>query len=203
MSSNNDYSQLLDIQDNNSPSIITLLPDEHPYFIDLDRREIETIKDIVVETDHKSSIIYFKVNRYFDNMDLAKTVCIIQYENSKKEQHVYVVPFYDVDTYSSGDLENPESMILFPWIISENLTRKDGRITFSIRFYMVNELTKTFSYSLSTLPSSFEIQKDIGFNPSQFQKEDENMYSTENWMEFLQMAAQQAKEGTLSWILLD
>ena len=36
-----EYSILLDIQDNNGPSALTLLPDDHPYYVDLNTRTIE------------------------------------------------------------------------------------------------------------------------------------------------------------------
>lgn len=123
MASNN-LDELLKIQDNNSPSVITLSPDDNVYFVDLNKRQVDKINAVIVRTDHRAETIYFKVNRYFDNMDLTKTACIVQYETADKKQRVYAVPFYDVDTYANGDKEDciEDPMILFPWVISEDVT---------------------------------------------------------------------------------
>lgn len=199
-----DHSKLLEIQDKNSPSVATLTPDDKPIFIDLNSRKIDKIDTVIVETDHRAEILYFKTNRYFDNMDLTTTVCIIQYENAKKEQRIYTVPFYDVTTYSNGDKENniEDPMILFPWVISDSVTPDDGQITFSIRFYRVDPSEEFFTYSLSTLPSQLEVKKDIGFRLDKIQTEDEFAYMSENYLTFLYNAAQAAQEGSLTWIVL-
>lgn len=201
----NEFAKLLEIQDNNSPSVITLAPDDKPYFIDLNTRKIEKIDRIVVETDHRAETVYFKTHRYFDNMDLTNTVCIIQYENAQKEQRAYVVPFYDVDTYSNGDKEKQieDPMILFPWVISEDVTPKDGIVDFSIRFYRVDTSGSYFTYSLSTLPSQLEIEGDIGFKLAQIQTDDERASIEENYSTYFQIAADAAREGSLTWIVLN
>lgn len=198
-----DYQKLLEIQDNNSPSVIVLQPDDKAYYVDLNSRKIEDVNSIIVETDHNSRTVYFKVNRYFDNMDLTKTVCLIQYENVQKEKKVYTVPFFDVDTYSNGDENSDEPMILFPWTITENVTPQDGNIIFSIRFYKVDKNGTHFVYSLSTLPTKLTIKPDIGFHPEELLTEDEFAYLDNNYMAFLNNAAQAAQEGSLTWIVLN
>ena len=47
------------------------------YDINLDTRIIDSPKFIGVEKDHAAETIYFKVDRYYDYMDLANTICII------------------------------------------------------------------------------------------------------------------------------
>ena len=66
------------IQNNNLPTVALLLPsDETIYNIDLNSRTIEAPEFLSTETDHFAETIYFKVDRYFDNMDSTKTICII------------------------------------------------------------------------------------------------------------------------------
>ena len=66
------------IQDNNFPVQAVLVPaSERTYEINLNTREVEAPKFISVEKDHKSETIYFKVDRFFDYMDLSQTACVI------------------------------------------------------------------------------------------------------------------------------
>ena len=91
------YDLLYRIQDENKPSLAVLLPnDEKIYEIDMNSRKIEAPKYLSVELDHRAETIYFKVGRYYDNIDLANMTCVVQYINAKGEGRVYPVPFYDV-----------------------------------------------------------------------------------------------------------
>ena len=93
------YSHLFQIQDHNAPSLALLLPrDEIIYNIDLNTRKIEAPDVLSAQYDHYAETIYFSVDRYFDNMDLTNTVCVVQFINEKNEEegHLYVVPFYDI-----------------------------------------------------------------------------------------------------------
>ena len=48
-------------------------------------------------------------------------------------------------------------MILFPWVISGNATKAAGTISYSIRFYRINDSGNSFTYNLSTLPVESKI----------------------------------------------
>jgi hypothetical protein len=63
----------------NAPSNVFLPYAHNIYDIDLNTRTIRGPSVLSVQRDHKSEIIYFKVDRYFDYMDLSNTVCIIEY----------------------------------------------------------------------------------------------------------------------------
>lgn len=151
--------KLYQIQDNNLPTIALLLPgDEAIYNIDLNQRTIETPEFLSVNTDHFAETIYFKVDRYFDNMDLTKTVCIIQYENDSALNadgdpaggFAYLVPFYDITHFQK------ENKILIPWAIGGPATAAAGNITFAIRFYKYNA-DGALIYNLNTLPATSKI----------------------------------------------
>ena len=72
------------IQDRNNPAhtagAIPPIPvpsDESLFAIDLDSRTIEAPEFLSVKYDHKAETIFFIVDRYYDNMDLANTCCVI------------------------------------------------------------------------------------------------------------------------------
>lgn len=192
------------IQDSNASSVVILKPGSKVYNIDLTTRQIQQVDEVVVETDHKSEIVYFKMPRYYDHIDLATTVCVVQYENAKKEKYIYAVPYFDVDTYSSGSPAEgfEEPMICFPWVISNLAAAKNGKITFSFRFYKLNTTNNKYQYCLNTLPSTLDIRQGIGFNPSNLDSEEVNNYLVSAFEQFLEEKAQMAQEGSLTWILI-
>ena len=155
-----DYNKFLfQIQDSNKPKQAILIPQsEKIYDINLNTREIIAPEFLSVEKDHYAETIYFKVNRYFDNMDLTNTVCLIQYinhnaktpEGEKDLGHVFVVPYYDAITYKNED------KILLPWCIEGAATVAAGPISFSFRFYKMDKDLK-FIYNLNTLPADSKI----------------------------------------------
>lgn len=150
------YDLLYRIQDENKPSLAVLLPnDEKIYEIDMNNRKIEAPKYLSVELDHRAETIYFKVGRYYDNIDLANMTCVVQYINAKGEGRVYPVPFYDVETYAD------ENMMLFPWCIDGEATKASGNVTYSVRFYDIDESATYMRYNMSTLPSKSEVLHGI------------------------------------------
>lgn len=150
------YDLLYKIQDENKPSLAVLLPStEKIYEVDMNSREIEAPKYLSVEHDHRAETIYFKIGRYLDNIDLANMTCIIQYINANGEGRIYRVPFYDVETYSD------ENMMLFPWCIDGEATKASGMVTYSIRFYDIDESATYLRYNVSTLPSKSEVLHGI------------------------------------------
>lgn len=140
------------IQSENAPSLAVLLPtDEKIYNVDLNARTVEAPEYLSVEKDHRAETIYFKVNRFYDFFDLTQAVCVIQYVNALGESRAYVVPYYDIDTFSEDD------MILFPWVIDGEATKAGGEIEYSIKFYKLTDTGKYYLYNLSTMPVKSKI----------------------------------------------
>ena len=122
------YAKLHLIQDTNKPMVAVLAPsDERIYNIDLSTRKIESPDFLSIEKDHMAETIYFTVDRYYDNIDLLETTCIVQYINANKEARIYAVPFFDVTTF--------EGKILFPWCIEGEATKAAGTVQYSFKFY--------------------------------------------------------------------
>ena len=146
-------------QDNNLPSLALLLPStENIYELNLNTRKIEAPEFLSNYTDHAAEVIYFKCDRFFDYMDLSHTNIIIQYKNANGDDRIYAVPFVDVATCS---LENK---MLIPWCVDGNVTAKAGEVTFSIRFYKIDENMRYISYSLTTLPAKSKVLETQNFN---------------------------------------
>lgn len=150
------YDLLYRIQDQNKPSLAVLIPsDETIYDVDLATRTINGPAFLGVEADHRSEVIYFKVDRYYDHMDLINTVCLIQYQNAKKESGLYVVPFYDADTFIDED------KLLIPWCISGQVAAAAGKVKYSIRFYSIDDSKSELTYNLSTIETTTDIKESL------------------------------------------
>lgn len=156
------YDELLyDLQKHNkTPLLAHLLPNEHQiHEIDLKSRTINVPQFLSVRYDHNAEVVYFKCDRYFEGVDLADTVCVIQYINADGDQGIYWVPYYDIYHYDISDTDPiiTTPKILIPWSIGGLATITAGTIQFSVRFYLINDETKKFIYNLSTKPAEGEI----------------------------------------------
>lgn len=152
IASTDEYMQYLAyVQQEDRPKIAVLPSADKVYNIDLQTRQIETPEYLSVEHDHKSEIVYFKVNRFFDYMDLTQTVCIIQYITADNKARIYPVPYYDIETYANED------KIIIPWCIDGGATAVAGNVQYSIRFYKVDEVGQQFIYNLNTQPTSSKV----------------------------------------------
>lgn len=93
---------LWQLQDTNHPVSAILLPsNENVYEIDLNSRIIKAPEYLSVTQDHAAETIYFLVDRFYDNMDLSTTTCVIQYTNALGENYYSAVPFYDITTFAT------------------------------------------------------------------------------------------------------
>ena len=127
-------SRLQDIRNENLHIGTLQIPsDEKVYAVDLNARIIDTPIYLSTETDHFAETVFFSVDRYFENIDLAESTCIIQYINANGEAYVYVVPVYDIETYAEF------GKMLIPWCIQGHATAAPGVIKYAIRFYHLTE----------------------------------------------------------------
>lgn len=146
--------QLYELQTRYAPSNVFLPFAHNIYDIDLNTREIHGPNYISVRRDHKAEVIYFKVDRYFDYMDLSTTICIIEYiipGDTEKIPYIYVVPFFDTFKFVK------ENKIIFPWAVGDIATSQDGTIEYAIRFYKIDKEGKKLIYNLNTLPAKSKI----------------------------------------------
>lgn len=195
-----DYLSLLYlIQDQNRQTIaITLPKDEHIYNIDLNTRTIEAPNFLSLEYDHNAETIYFKVDRYYDNIDLARDDIhiIIQYENAnpntKKRGYIYAPPFVDITTLEE------ENKILFPWVIEGPATAFSGNVTFAVKFYKLNPRGE-YELNLNTLPNKSKVLH--GMNAI---TETENyIYDSETVEEIYARIEEVSRANDLYWLIIE
>jgi hypothetical protein len=152
--------QLHQIQNLNPPSVALLPKAEQVYDIDLVTRTIKAPEFLSVAHDHKSETIYFRVDRYFDYMDLANTICLVEYvlpNDKDRVPHIYIVPFYDTMKFIK------EGKLLFPWAVGGAATSQNGTLEYAVRFFKVSDVDGKLElvYNLNTLPAKSKVEKSL------------------------------------------
>lgn len=152
--------QLYELQKKGAPSNVYLPFADNIYDIDIKSRTIHGPTFISVQREHKAEVIYFRIDRFCDYMDLANTACVVEYivpGDEKRIPHLYAVPFYDVSKFMK------DGKMIFPWTVGGAATSKDGTIEYAIRFFKIeeNEKGKRLDYSLSTLPAKSKILRSL------------------------------------------
>ena len=105
-----------------------------------------------MQRDHYAEHILFKVNRYFEDLDLFYSTIVVEYQNISEPKAVpglFPVMLKDIDS-------EPGFMYL-AWCINNDATQYAGDLKFAVRFYNVNTQERKFIYNLSTLPAIGEI----------------------------------------------
>lgn len=150
---------LKEIQDAGTTSYTTLPSTEPRFMIDANTREI-TIPSkfpfLAVKHDHGAETIYFEINRYFDDIDIAEHTCIVQFINKSKSGEISEGYYY----VQEMDIESVEGKIIFGWTIENNATKFTGDIVFSVRFYSMNNDGK-FIYNFNTKPVHSTIEDSL------------------------------------------
>ena len=199
----------------------TIPKSEKIFSIDLDSRQIEEPNLAHVTSDHRAEVLYFKMPRFYDNMDLARTTGIIQYINANNESRLYLIPCYDITTYSIIDKEEgiDEPMIVFPWVVEDGVTEKAGQVQFSMMFYIMDTDGKNMLYNLNTLPCTLTVQEGLATNQSvssdleniddekyfDYLKNNFNLDEASypaNLVEMMAGYAKAASENKLTWMVL-
>lgn len=153
----------------------TILPLDEPHFeINTNTRAIAIPSDfkkngVAVQGDDLAEILYFKVDRYFDYMDLNNCDIFIQWEAPKGADGKIVK---SVSSAYIRDIESEPGKLIFGWVLDDAITATSGTLKFSVRFFQwenKNAATtggeKVIAYSLSTLTASVSIQPSINFDP--------------------------------------
>ena len=143
------------------------------FTVDLDAREIIAPPDYLgfvgVAGEHESETITFKVDRYYENIDLANMTIVVEYINADGEGRVVPILTRDFQTF--------ENQIMFDWILDSEITKKAGKVQFDIRFYMVGDAedpvtqNRGLVYSLRTKPFESTILPTLPLNTDEFYEE--------------------------------
>ena len=159
-----EYNSLLyGLMDPNEFTSMLRIPENEPiYQIDLNTRKINVPEFLSVEEDHNSEIIWFKTDRFYDNIDLYNGTCWIQYKNADKKEYFYAAPII------VGVQEYGNDQILIPWAISKEVCAASGTIEFSFQFFKLSEDGRKFLYILNTTSAKSKILSSLYVNPQAF-----------------------------------
>lgn len=155
----------------------TVLPLDEPHFtIDTDSRAISIPaafkkNGIAVQGDDLAETVYFKVDRYYDYMDLNNCDIYIQWEAPKNPKDPKGDVIKGLSAAELRDIESEPGKLIFDWTISKAITQNPGTLKFSVRFFQwenkenaENDGEKILGYSLSTLTASVSIQTGMNFD---------------------------------------
>lgn len=202
------------IQDKNFPQLQAsdIPKSEEKLIIDLNTRTITAPEFLSVTKDHNSETLYFMVDRYFDNVDLATMSCVVQYTNANPDKtanngYVYAVPQYFLIA------PDGQQKLIFPWVIEGPATAYSGIVTFAVKFYRLmgewNEdptlNTLEYEYNLNTLTAKSRVLEGMDVlenNPDYSYNTNPSLYESilERLLNLEQL--QSSEEKMLYWIKL-
>lgn len=141
-------------------SILPVMSEDDYFIIDANARTIKVPDNfrkngLGVQGDQTAETIYFKINRYFDAMDLNNTDIYIQWENARGEQGLAKEWVRDIETF--------DDYMIFGWVLGDAITSEPGTLKFSIRFIKTtgDENNKKVTYSLNTLIAQAMINSSL------------------------------------------
>ena len=134
----------------NPPNVLIRIPANEPiYEVNLNTRVIQAPSTLGVEADHEAELIYFIMDRYYDNIDLYQCIGAIQFKNAKNEEYIYIIPAYDT-------LSVP-GKIIFAWNIQSPVTKYGGNVQFSFKFFKIDKASGELLYELNTLVAKSKV----------------------------------------------
>lgn len=144
------------------------------YEVDLNARKITPPAFISAELDHQAELIYFECDRFYEHMDLADCICLIQFRNAKTQDYFYLVPYYDL---------SKTNKIIFPWNVQSPATKYSGTVLFSIKFIklapgMPGEVSSIL-FELNTMVAKTKVLAGWGLDKLKV-SEGDNPYSLSN-----------------------
>ena len=139
----------------NPPNVITRIPTTEPiYQIDWDTRTIAGPEMIGVEADHEAEYVFFEMDRYYDQIDLAQCVGLVQFKNARREGWYQLIDKYDI-------LSKP-GKIIFAWDVQNPATKYSGSVSFSFKFFKINLASGELLYELNTTIATTKVLKGWG-----------------------------------------
>ena len=175
----------------NSTTTVNMPNNKYFYEIDLNNRSINGPSTISVQGEHYAETVYFLVDRFYDNMDLAQTNCVIHYIINDKS-YIYAVPFCDIRSY--------DGKIIIPWSISMSATQTSGIIQYFISFYLLDNTDSdepTYIYNLNTRPASSRVL--VTLSSEDFVEENNTLNLPSYYEELISNFVQIANSSATFW----
>ena len=151
-----------------------MLPlDEEHFTIDANSRMITVPESfskngIAVQGDETAEVVYFKIDRYFDFMDLNNAYIIIQWhiDGTNPKNNNTPISLSSSSLEWVRDIESEPNKLIFGWALDSEITKYPGTLKFSVRFIGLNEDLDDedygkVEYSFSTLEATAVINKAL------------------------------------------
>ena len=135
-----------------------ILPDEIIYNIDLNSRTVEAPPSLGVYMDNNAEVVWFSVDRFYDDVDLFGALCYIQYKNALNENYICW-------TTSQVIPKTDHNKLYIPWPISIAATKAVGKVTFSFQFFKTSEDKQRVYYSINTKTATSQILPGLHVDP--------------------------------------
>lgn len=157
------------------------LPLEEPMFeVDMDTRMISVPtafknNGLGVQGDTRAEIVFFKVPRYYDVMDLnpdmnnVGSAWVVQWQNTNNKvvksgnsPVIFTDAANEIITKADGTTENIE-YVLLGWVITNEMTESSGNLEFALRFYTLDSQDgeNVVTYSLATQKAGCPIKGSL------------------------------------------
>lgn len=126
-----------------------------------------------VQGDHYSEILTFRIDRYFDGVDLSTKTCIVQFLNAGGKAGTYQIQRMDIET--------EPGKIIFQWAVDNVATQFSGDLRFIIRFYSTDG-NGLYNFTFNTVPKIVNVHEGLDVTD-----EAEKLYPTilMEWMEIV------------------
>lgn len=158
------YFNALDYARNNSSiswKFYRLPLEEGTFDVDMSSRTISVPAEfqnygLGVKGDANAEIVWFKVSRWFDTMDLGVQECWVQWQNAKMSGNSPVVLKDSVD-----------DELYLGWVITPDMTAQSGTLEFALRFFTIakNEHGEDYiKYSISTQKAACAIKNTLSLD---------------------------------------
>lgn len=128
------------------------------YKIDLNTRTVEAPEFLSVLMDNNAEVIWFEVDRFYDDVDLFGATCYIQYKNALNEQFVCL-------TIPQVIPETGHDKMYIPWPVSAAATRAAGKVIFSFQFFKLSEDKQRVYYSINTKVATSNVLHGLHVDP--------------------------------------
>ena len=133
------------------------LPLDEPMFaIDANTRKINVdatpfkANGLSVQGDHFAETVFFKIDRYYDTMDLMNTNIYINWKMGAESAR-------DICSIKSDAII--PGYVVFAWSIHDLITAKSGTLQFSISLEIEQDGKK--AYALNTIPATLNIKEGL------------------------------------------
>lgn len=141
--------------------------DEAHFFIDANTRTIDIPTDfkrngVGVQGDDSAETLYFKINRFFDDMDFGRedVFILVQWEAGGKS---------GVSNTFRKDITSDPEYVIFGWLLDKNICQA-GSIKFSVRIISwADALHTQLLYSFNTLTATLGVNTSLDFEIKELQ----------------------------------